>query len=608
MISLLLTAAAAAAGQPVTATYLDTDPQIDGNLSAAEAALPAQQFRVENRLDNPDVPVPEIRFRLGYTPDHLYLAISHDGDAVSYHNRGYLWGDGWRIILTDAPDGRSGNFVEIYGDPRPEGDDGAEAFLAVQNGDQVYRRFRGDSRVAEAAGPDGTVFEALIDWGDIRPFRAGFDDIAGINLMFAKGLQTEEAGYFPYVYKLVHDDGVWDEEMLDRASVPLSFGAAPAAQRVRPALRTLATGQSLTLDWALYGDADPAPVRVELLDENGAPIQASTIAPEAPVFDLSGRSAGTYSLAISGADWSDEGPLVILPEIDLTVASMELAVLEGESDQGTFDTLSFRFEELRRAIGSIAPYEAADDLGARWTAFENALATATAGDDPFANVNAPYRRAFRSALDDSLQPYSVHVPEGASTGGARPAILFLHGSGTDDQGLLDRRRGDGRMVEIAPCGRDKYRAYAMAESQVDIIEALDAATRDFDLDPERIVIGGFSMGGYGALRAFYAHPHRYAGVAIFAGHPNLAQEWLGVPQPNFLIPEYLKVFEGVPVFIYHGTADAALAYGEAKKLAEALEEAGAIVTFRGVEGRGHTYQDEETQALFEAWLEQFHAP
>jgi hypothetical protein len=45
----------------------------------------------------------------------------------------------------------------------------------------------------------------------------------GLNIYFAKGFDTDTDGYFPNGYAVIHDEGIWDEEVLVRAFVPLAF-------------------------------------------------------------------------------------------------------------------------------------------------------------------------------------------------------------------------------------------------------------------------------------------------------------------------------------------------------------------------------------------------
>ncbi len=135
------------------------------------------------------------------------------------------------------------------------------------------------------------------------------------------------------------------------------------------------------------------------------------------------------------------------------------------------------------------------------------------------------------------------------------------------------------------------------------VEAIDDVKKYFNVNENKIIIGGFSMGGYGALRTFYEHPKLYKGVAVFAGHPNLANEWLDGVHPNFLEDKYLKEFRNIAVFIYHGNKDAALDVNLIEEMSRKLIQNGAKVTTSIVEDKGHEYQDEKTNKLYFDWLD-----
>jgi predicted esterase len=170
---------------------------------------------------------------------------------------------------------------------------------------------------------------------------------------------------------------------------------------------------------------------------------------------------------------------------------------------------------------------------------------------------------------------------------------------------LDKPRSNGEFIEIAPFGRDKYNAFGYQYSDIDIHEAIEDAIKHFAIDESRIVIAGFSMGGYGALATYYRNPSRFLGVAVFAGHPNLANEWLDSDAfPDFTHTDQIAVFSDTPVFIYHGTADPALGVSPMLTLASELEQNGAIVDAYFVKDRGHVYQDEATHQSYVNWLTQ----
>lgn len=224
------------------------------------------------------------------------------------------------------------------------------------------------------------------------------------------------------------------------------------------------------------------------------------------------------------------------------------------------------------------------------------------GIDPYSGIKESYRRAFKSKYDDTYQPYSIKLPSNYDSTKKYPLLVFLHGSGVDEQGLLNQPRSNGKFIEVAPFARDMYNCYSSDSSQIDIIEAIEDVVANFSVDAAKIVIGGFSMGGYGALRTFYEHPVLYKGVAVFAGHPHLASNWLDGEHPNFLNNNYLKAFKGMPIFIYHGQKDGSLPVDLVKKMSIELEKAGALVTLSIAEDKGHDYPDKETNDRYFEWL------
>jgi S-formylglutathione hydrolase FrmB len=98
------------------------------------------------------------------------------------------------------------------------------------------------------------------------------------------------------------------------------------------------------------------------------------------------------------------------------------------------------------------------------------------------------------------------TPEGGGKG--RPLLVFLHGYGASPSGTLDaaftralQRLGDRTPVVLLPEGEAGWwhdRAEGKWGSYV-LREAIPAALRRSGADPQRVAIGGISMGGFGAL-------------------------------------------------------------------------------------------------------------
>ncbi|MEO0418777.1 MAG: alpha/beta hydrolase-fold protein [Pseudomonadota bacterium] len=597
--------------------FLPSQPHADGRLNDSERSLVARQFAQGYRFDNPDVKAPDIQYRIGYTATHLYIAITTTSETIEYRNRGYVWGDGWRLLLGDTADGaRTATHTEVLVSPKAPGDNRTEAVIGTQDNMQVYRALSNRSQVSEGLTDGGAVFEAVLAWDDLAPYHPVFDEGVGVNLYFAKGLSTPEAGVFPYGYAIVADEGIWEEQIQSRAvrRFTFDFETADALRTLtfyRLASKTVVESNPIAVERASFERARPghSQKHMDVVAQNGSS-EALGLTPDTRILRTTtylsneGLSAGRHTITLPDGT---EQTLTVLPDFAPQAAREELAgALTNGLPQGAHESLLFLLDAYEMQRAKLRPYADGKDVLEATERLAQLIEVAKTGTDPFAAQKGPYRRGFRSQLDGTFQPYSVKLPEVMEPNTTYPAIVFLHGSGSDEQGLLDKPRSNGKMIEIAPYGRDKYYAYAAPASQTDIIEALDAASRDFPVDRERVIIGGFSMGGYGALRAFYENPEAYRGVAVFAGHPDLANQWLGnLGFPNFLDAEFLAPFKDVPVFIYHGQKDGALSYDLAVKLSDSLTSAGAIVTFSGPENMGHTYQDPATHALFLRWLEQF---
>jgi len=73
----------------------------------------------------------------------------------------------------------------------------------------------------------------------------------------------------------------------------------------------------------------------------------------------------------------------------------------------------------------------------------------------------------------------------------------------------------GRII-VVPLGRGPFGFYS-SWSERDVLDVLADVERVYPVDRERVFAGGYSMGGYGALRLAALHPDRFAGVVNWVG-------------------------------------------------------------------------------------------
>jgi len=118
-------------------------------------------------------------------------------------------------------------------------------------------------------------------------------------------------------------------------------------------------------------------------------------------------------------------------------------------------------------------------------------------------------------------PVSVVIPPGARDG-RRSLLVFLHGRGDDHEtyleeemfDALDRQGGRAPVVAFPRGGPDSYwhdREDGEWGSYV-TDELVPRLVRRFEIEPERIAIGGISMGGFGAFDIAARQPGTFCAV------------------------------------------------------------------------------------------------
>ncbi len=218
-------------------------------------------------------------------------------------------------------------------------------------------------------------------------------------------------------------------------------------------------------------------------------------------------------------------------------------------------------------------------------------------------------------------PYVVLDPSSRERGeggrrpdeGLRPVILFLHGAG--------ERGSDGMrqtLVGLGPVLRDHPERVPaivvmpqvppderwLGDPAEAAMKALDAAVAEFGGDRNRVYLTGLSMGGYGTWHLALAHPDRFAAIVPVCGGLMPHDTALSVRQSPLTMSASdpyaftAHALRAMPVWIFHGAADATIPASESQRLTDALKKEGADVHYTVYPGVGHNawdraYADEE---------------
>ncbi|HEY1082609.1 MAG TPA: hypothetical protein VGE29_10125, partial [Prosthecobacter sp.] len=156
------------------------------------------------------------------------------------------------------------------------------------------------------------------------------------------------------------------------------------------------------------------------------------------------------------------------------------------------------------------------------------------GQSPWTTQKGLVVRGYRSKIDGSVQPYGMVIPE--SYGGAATRLdVWCHGRGEtlSELSFIDQRRK--QVGNVAPANAmvlHPYGRYCCANKfagEIDLLEALAHAEKFYNLDEDRLVMRGFSMGGAAAWQFGVNYTDKWCAVNPGAGFSET--------------PEFLKVFQ-----------------------------------------------------------------
>ncbi|MCP5554483.1 MAG: right-handed parallel beta-helix repeat-containing protein [Akkermansiaceae bacterium] len=152
-------------------------------------------------------------------------------------------------------------------------------------------------------------------------------------------------------------------------------------------------------------------------------------------------------------------------------------------------------------------------------------------------------RGYVSAVDGSIQPYGVIIPEAYD--GSKPVRLdvVLHGSSKPvglselkfmarfDEGDAAKPGPAADFIELHPLGRVEN-CYRWA-GETDVFEAIEAVCRNYRIDRDRIVLRGMSMGASGTWHLGLKHPDRFVAIGPYCGYVD-THRFSETPIPGFI--------------------------------------------------------------------------
>jgi predicted peptidase len=205
-------------------------------------------------------------------------------------------------------------------------------------------------------------------------------------------------------------------------------------------------------------------------------------------------------------------------------------------------------------------------------------------------------------------PYRLFTPARLQPGRRYPLVVFLHGaggSGTDNVKQLQDANVFGALVWTLPENQARHPAFVVApqsdvnwpctlydpqnppKTLADIkfcppealgigarlaFEIIDTLVRAQPIDLDRIYVTGHSMGGAGAWHMIAHRPRFFAAAVPVCGHP---------------LPVTAATVKDVPIWNFHGEADAVEPVSSSRDMIDALRKAGGKPRHTEYAGVGH---------------------
>lgn len=193
-----------------------------------------------------------------------------------------------------------------------------------------------------------------------------------------------------------------------------------------------------------------------------------------------------------------------------------------------------------------------------------------------------------ATVDGTEYKYAIYVPRGVEkfSGGVRPLVVFLHGSGecgTDGSKQLAVGLAPAIMLEperwncIAIFPQKPTQKAQWEDHDAAVMAMVAAAQREYPIDPNRMYLTGLSQGGHGSWEIGAAHPEMWAAVAPLCGYgdpASIAARW-----------------KSTPVWAFHGLKDNVVPPAQTEAIVQTLTAAGHAAKYTAYPDENHNCWD-----------------
>jgi len=594
-----------AAPRDVTIRERLEPPRIDGDLgdwSADEALVVDRQFLGRAAPEASDI---SVRAAFAFDPQSLYVAVWATDNELQFPERAWRYGDGILITFGDSA-GPTTNRFSTFGFARRTKTNGEAVTVLVNRDGQYFQYGVEEIKSAVVADPvkHTVTYEISIPLEYVRACRPYASADCGINLTYIDGDGTDRKSL-----QLVADMDADSKDTAFRRVRPARFVPSPKGPQrcVATALqRQVIAGESVEarIDCISSGGVNaPSELRSTLL------AGPSTIAEVVKQFatlpdglvssrvrlDVPAEASGRHTLAsmitVGGRKVLDASSDVFVLGREV-FALMDLKPEPAAARSPLLPALEIRQEWIARFLRDAPATADPAPLEKQVADVQRLLGILSGPNATWSERDAVFRFAHRSAFDGSLQPYSVYVPRNYDPTKPPPLLVTLHGSGVNEIDTMKgavRSYADAGWLILAPLARGVSDWY-LGPAGDDVLESMKHLATVLPYDSRRVMLEGFSMGGYGAWRLALLHPGKFTAVAIMSGGTEPPTRFASDESVPSLLERSPK---SNPAFlIVHGGRDQAIPIAPVKAVVQKLRRRKVKHDFVELPDAGHGDYDE----------------
>ena len=204
--------------------------------------------------------------------------------------------------------------------------------------------------------------------------------------------------------------------------------------------------------------------------------------------------------------------------------------------------------------------------------------------------------------------YSIHFPE--ITQSNMPVLFLMHGYGNNEKQfnrLIEELNNKYLIVSMrAPFNfmviKNRWYEYSISDgdtlsnqTQIDlsakrIIQTIELIKKEYNVDEQKIFIGGFSQGGIMSYKLALLYPNKFKGIVVHSARLPV----------EYSIKEQNSLYKNLNILIIHGSKDRGLSTKWAYQGKDLFEKLGANTNYYEAQ-IGHK-MNKETYGKIKQWL------